>query len=151
MSAQLRFLKLLGESSFWRKVGRLHARLYRMTGGRVGHSAGGLRNLLLTTTGRKSGEPRTVPLTYIDDGDDWIIVASNGGSDRPPAWWRNLEKNPRARVQVGRESFEVTASKADPERRGRLWPTLKEVNPFYGRYEQIANREIPVVVLRRGS
>lgn len=147
-SLQLRVLKALGESGFWRWVGRLHTWVYRATGGTIGHAAGGLTNLLLTTTGRRSGEPRTVPLTYLADGENYILVASNGGSDRHPAWWRNLEKTPRATVQVGRETVEVVAGTASPEERARLWPKLTAVNPFYARYERITARAIPVVILR---
>jgi deazaflavin-dependent oxidoreductase (nitroreductase family) len=151
MSTQLRFLKMLGESSFWKNVGRLHVRLYHLTGGRIGHSAGNIKNLLLTTTGRKSGESRTVPLAYMLDGNNYVVVASNGGSDRAPSWWLNLKEKPQARVQVGDETQEVVAARADAQERARLWPLLKEMNPFYGRYEQITARDIPVVILRRQS
>src|SRR5215472_3386024 len=89
-SAGLRLVKRIGESRFWKRTGKVHAALYRMTGGRIGHSAGGVRNLLLTTVGRRSGESRTVPLTYMADGESYVLVASNGGSDRHPAWWLNL-------------------------------------------------------------
>lgn len=148
MSGTLRFLKRLGESSFWKNVGNTHARLYRLTGGRIGHSAGGVTNLLLTTTGRKSGEPRTVTLAYMPDDEKYVVVASNGGSDRHPVWWLNLEKKARATVQVGKSVVEVEALEAQGTERERLWPLLKEVNPFYSRYEQITDRHIPVVVLR---
>src|SRR5262249_58494482 len=80
-----RVLKVVGESPFWRVTGRLHAAVYRATGGRIGHSAGRIANLLLTTTGRRSGQARTVPLAYIADGPRFVVVASNGGSGRPPA------------------------------------------------------------------
>jgi deazaflavin-dependent oxidoreductase (nitroreductase family) len=148
MSTQMRFLKLLGESSFWKTVGRLHVRLYHMTGGRIGHQTGDIKNLLLTTTGRKTGESRTVPLAYLRDGESYVIVASNGGSDRAPSWWLNLKDEPRARVQVGNETLEVVAARASSQEHARLWPMLKEMNPFYGRYEQITPRKIPVVILR---
>jgi deazaflavin-dependent oxidoreductase (nitroreductase family) len=148
-SLQLRALKVLGESGFWRVFGRLHTGLYRATGGRIGHATGGLTHLLLTTTGRRSGAPRTVPLTYLGDGDAFVLVASNGGSDRHPAWWLNLEREPRATVQVGHETIQVVARTATPEERARLWPRLTAGNPFYARYEQITRRRIPVVVLRR--
>jgi F420H(2)-dependent quinone reductase len=148
MGTQLRFLKLLGESSFWKKVGRLHTRLYRLTGGRIGHSAGNIKNLLLTTTGRKTGERRTVPLAYMRDGADYVVVASNGGADRPPSWWLNLRDTPRASVRIANESFDVIAARAGAQEHARLWPLLKEMNPFYGRYEQITARKIPVVILR---
>jgi F420H(2)-dependent quinone reductase len=75
-------LKLVGESPVWRVTGRLHAALYRATGGRIGHAAGRITNLLLTTTGRRSGQPRTVPLAYLADGDRFVVVASNGGAGR---------------------------------------------------------------------
>ena len=71
-----RILKAIGESPFWRVTGRLHTAVYRATGGRVGHAAGGINNLLLTTTGRRSGHPRTVPLAYIEDAGRWVVVAS---------------------------------------------------------------------------
>jgi len=143
----LRLLKLIGESSFWRRTGRLHAWLYRQTGGRVGHAAGSLRNLLLTTSGRRSGERRTVPLSYMADGERWVLVASNGGADRHPAWWLNLQQSPRATIQVGSRMLSVVAREADEAERARLWPRLTEMNPFYAWYERITARRIPVVIL----
>lgn len=147
-SAKLRLLKVIGESGLWKPTGRFHAWIYRRTGGRIGHRAGHITNLLLTTTGRKSGEPRTVTLAYMVDGESYVIVASNGGSDRHPVWWLNLLKNPRAQVQVGDRTLTVEAGEADATERARLWPQLKTYNPFYGQYEQITDRRIPVVVLR---
>jgi deazaflavin-dependent oxidoreductase (nitroreductase family) len=145
---QLRFLKAIGESSFWKRAGRIHTKLYRATGGRIGHNAGQITNLLLTTLGRKSGEQRTVPLAYMEDGDGFVVVASNGGADRHPAWWLNLQKEPSATVELRSRRIPVRASLATPQERARLWPKLTEVNPFYARYEQIADRAIPVVILR---
>ena len=143
-----RILKAIGESNFWKHIGRLHTWLYRTTGGRVGHRAGHITNLLLTTTGRKSGEARTVTVTYLPDGDDYILVASNGGSDRHPIWWLNLQKNRRAQVQIGKRVFTAEAVEADGTDRTRLWAKLKPYNPFYRQYEQITDRRIPVVILR---
>lgn len=142
-----RALKVIGEGGFWNTVGKVHTWVYRRTGGTIGHKAGALTHLLLTTTGRKSGMSRTVPLTYLADGDCFVLVASNGGSDRHPAWWLNLQKHPRARVQLKRRTIDVVAHRADADARARLWPTLTAVNPFYSRYEQITDRDIPVVVL----
>ena len=147
-SATQRLLKIIGESGFWRPTGRLHACVYRKTGGRIGHRTGHITNLLLTTTGRKSGAPRTVTLAYMADGDTHVVVASNGGADRHPVWWLNLQKNPRAQVQVGDRLLTVEAAEADSAERARLWPQLKSYNPFYGQYEQITERRIPVVILR---
>lgn len=147
--ATQRFWKFVGESGFWKHFGKLHTSLYRLTGGTIGHSTGQLAHLLLTTTGRTSGEPRTVPVTYMGDADAFVLVASNGGADRHPGWWLNLEKTPRARVQIGSETFDVVAAKAAAEERARLWPRLKAMNPFYAIYEHLTEREIPVVILRR--
>jgi len=149
--AQLRILKAIGESPFWKVTGRIHTWLYRMTGGAVGHSAGAIKNLLLTTTGRKSGELRTVPLAYLPDGDRYVIVASNGGADRHPQWWLNLRADPRATVQIGRAEVPVIAHRAEGAEWERLWPLLKAYNPFYANYEQITARQIPVVVLAPSS
>jgi deazaflavin-dependent oxidoreductase (nitroreductase family) len=148
MSAGLRILKVVGESPFWRSFGKLHTWLYRASGGTLGHSAGHIKNLLLTTTGRRSRTERTVPLAYVTDGADYVVVASNGGADRHPAWWLNLQDAPQGRVQIGTRVVPVVARIASPPERARLWPQLKAVNPFYARYEQITAREIPVVILQ---
>jgi F420H(2)-dependent quinone reductase len=144
-----RALKLFGESGLWKVISAVHTRLYRLTGGRLGHRAAGLASLLLTTTGRRSGATRTVALTYVPDGEDFVVVASNGGADRPPAWWLNLKGTPRATVQVGADRVPVVAEDAGPHERARLWPTLTAANPFYARYELLTERPIPVVILRR--
>ncbi len=147
--AAKRFMKWIGESGVWKRVGRVHVALYRKTRGRLGGRLGGLPHLLLTTTGRRSAEPRTVPLSYMTDRDDFVLVASNGGSDRPPAWWLNLERAPEATIQVGAEMFPVVASRAADAERARLWAQVKAFNPAYATYETMTDREIPVVVLRR--
>jgi deazaflavin-dependent oxidoreductase (nitroreductase family) len=143
-----RALKLVGESGLWKVINAVHTRLYRLTGGRLGHQAAGLASLLLTTTGRRSGAARTVALTYVPDGGDYVVVASNGGADRHPAWWLNLQSVPRATVQVGADVVPIVARAADPDERRRLWPKLTAANPFYTRYEELTARAIPVVILR---
>jgi deazaflavin-dependent oxidoreductase (nitroreductase family) len=147
MSARLRLLKAMGESPFWKVTGHVHTALYRATGGRIGHSAGRITNLLLTTRGRKSGAERTVPLAYMADGDAFVVVASNGGADRNPAWWLNLQADPHATVEVGDRTVPVKAREATTEEHARLWPQLKAGNPFYANYEIITERRIPVVML----
>lgn len=142
-------LRLIAKTRFWARVGRVHARIYEWTNGRVGRNAGGLEHLLLTTTGRSSGKPRTVALTFLRDGDDIVLVASNGGADRHPAWWLNLERDAHARVRLGPETFDVEARRAAGTERGRLWERLEAYNPFYRRYAGITERDIPVVVLTR--
>lgn len=135
----------------WQWFGRIHRFVYRKTGGKLGANLAGIPMLLLTTTGRKSGEPRTTPLTCMSDGDGFVIVGSNNGGPSDPAWWLNLQERPRAEIQVGRERFPVSARLAQGVERERLWPALKEFNPAYRRYEKKTTREIPVVVLTRDS
>ena len=130
-------------------VTRIHRGVYRSTGGRVGARLNGLDMVLLTTTGRKSGQPRTLPLACLRDGEDWIVVASNGGQDFHPAWWLNLQANPRAQAQLGRETRSVVAHEAIDDDRARLWPLLKQQNSAYPKYEKKTDRLIPVVVLRK--
>jgi len=132
----------------WSFVGRIHRAVYRATRGRVGARLAGLDMLLLTTTGRRSGQPRTQPLACFRDGDAWLVVASNGGQDRHPAWFLNLEACRDARIRIGREEFAVRAQVAEGEQRARLWPWLQERNPPYARYEQRTERQIPVVILQ---
>jgi deazaflavin-dependent oxidoreductase (nitroreductase family) len=127
----------------------LHRTLYRLTGGRLGGSLGGMPMLLLSTRGRRSGRERTLPLLYVEDGKDWVVVASNAGDARDPAWWLNLRARPEASIQVGRERFAVRARRAGPEEAARLWPRLEAAYAPYARYRERAGREIPVVILAR--
>jgi proline iminopeptidase len=123
---------------------------YRETGGEVGHKwKRGSKILLLTTKGRKSGEPRTIPLIYEGDGDRYVIVASKGGAPEHPGWYRNLQKDPNVELQVRDESV----SRACAYRGGRgaraLWQLVNEQWPDFDRYQTRTDREIPVVVLER--
>ena len=142
-----RVLKLLGESGLWKLVSRSQIPLYRLSRGLIGHRTAGITNLILTTKGRRSGEPRSVMLSYMADGDAYVIVASNGGASRPPAWWFNLQSCCGATVEVGGDTVEVEARTAPPHERERLWPMLKKANPFYAWHELNADREIAVVIL----
>ena len=123
--------------------------LYRRTGGKVGGTMRGAPVLLLTTTGRRSGRPWTVPLIYQSDGDRWVIIASNGGSDGHPGWWLNLRAQPDASVQIGRRTYRVTAAQAVGEDRERLWRKMTDVYRGYDGYAQKTTRTIPVAVLQR--
>lgn len=130
--------------------GEAHVRRYRETGGEVGQIwREGSTVLLLTTTGRQSGEPRTTPLIYAQDGDRYVIVGSKGGAPEHPGWYRNLEKTPEVELQVGEEVFPARARTASGEERERLWHKANEVWPHYDEYARKTDRAIPVVVLER--
>ena len=127
-----------------------HVRRYRETGGELGHIwRRGAKVLLLTTKGRRSGEPRTTPLIYERDGDDYVIVASKGGSSEHPGWYRNLVKEPQVEVQVLDQVFLARARTATGEERERLWRLAARQWPDYDEYTKRTDREIPVVVLER--
>lgn len=124
-----------------------HRFLYRVSGGRIGGRAVGLPVLMLTTKGRKSGEPRTSVLTYLPKGRSAVVFASNAGEPKHPVWWLNLVADPRAQVQIGRETTAMLAREADGEERRQLWDELVRASPSYAEYERRTTRRIPVVVL----
>jgi deazaflavin-dependent oxidoreductase (nitroreductase family) len=129
--------------------GAEHVQKYRETGGEEGHDWQGTQTLILTTTGRRSGEERSTPLIYGRSGDDHVVVASKGGADDPPAWFLNLEADPKAEIQVKAERFPVRSRVATPEEKPGLWATMVAEWPAYDEYQQKTEREIPVVVLER--
>jgi deazaflavin-dependent oxidoreductase (nitroreductase family) len=126
---------------------KLHQRLYELTGGRWGHRLGGLRTLLLRTTGRRSGQRRTAALLYHRDADRFVVVGSRGGSDTEPGWLLNLRADPDVEVQVGTRRFPARARIAAPTERQRLWPVMTAMWPAYERYQARTSRQIPLVVL----
>jgi deazaflavin-dependent oxidoreductase (nitroreductase family) len=126
-----------------------HVRIYRETGGERGYHWRGATVLLLTTKGRRSGEPRTMPLIYRADGDRFVLVASKGGWKDNPLWYENLRADPDATVEVKGETIPVRASTAEDGERARLWSLMTEVWPDYDSYQQRTERKIPVVVLSR--
>ena len=107
------------------------------------------RLLLLTTTGAKTGQPRTTPMMFHPDGDRLLVIASNIGAPRHPDWYLNLAANPQVTVEVGDERYDAVASTAEGAERERLWTMLKQAYPFFAEHEQMTNREIPVVILTR--
>jgi len=130
-----------------RYLGALHRLLYLASGGRIGARIWGLDIVLLTTTGRRSGRARTVPLCSLRDGASFVVIASYGGLDRSPAWWLNLQREPRATVRVGRIEHHVVAREAPPPERGRLWAEVTARAPGYLEYQRRTARRIPVVLL----
>jgi deazaflavin-dependent oxidoreductase (nitroreductase family) len=126
-----------------------HVRVYRETGGQRGYDWRGTNILLLTTTGRKSGEQHTTPLIHRVDGDRWVVVASKGGAPDHPAWYKNLEADREATIQVKDEEIPVRATTVEADDRARLWSAMAEVWPPYDDYQKKTDRQIPVVVFSR--
>ncbi len=125
----------------------LHKELYRRSGGRIAGKVGGVKMLILTTTGRKSGQPRETMLNYGVDGDRIVLIASFGGDDRHPQWYRNLQANPEVTVRIGTETRRMRAADATPEEKPRLWSIMTAGYSGYDGYQRRTQREIPVVVL----
>lgn len=123
-----------------------HARIYELSDGRIGAWLG-KPTLLLSVTGRKSGQVYSTPLVYFRDGDSYVVVGSDGAARRDPQWWKNLQANPVGRIRVGREKHSVEASLASGPERERLWAIGKDVNPMWAGYQQRTERVLPVVKL----
>ena len=133
----------------------VHRGLYKASGGRLGkhwrigsavHRGRGVPICLLTTTGRKSGQAREVPLCYLADGDRVIVVASQGGLPANPQWYSNIKADPNVQVRVGRSVRPMTARTAGPAERAELWPRLVDLYNDYASYASWTDREIPVVI-----
>lgn len=136
--------------SLFSNVLRVHEKIYKATDGRVGHRMLGVPTLLLRTTGRRSGVTRTNGLVYARDGAGYLVVASKGGSDQPPAWLLNLEAKPEVEIQIGRERQKAGAravGPSDPDYE-RLWKIVNDNNgDRYTAYQSETSRPIPVVVI----
>ncbi len=139
--------------TFLKYLGRAHVACYRRTGGRIGgrwRVGAALRKpvpiLLLDHVGRTSGAPYTTPLLHLRDGQDAIVVASSGGMDREPQWYRNLMAHPDTSIQIGSTVRKVHARTAGATERARLWPLLVDVYADFASYETWTDREIPVVI-----
>lgn len=135
------------------QVLRIHEELYKRTDGRLGHRMIGVPTLLLRTTGRRSGATRTNGLVYACDGGDYLVVASNGGADRPPAWLHNLRANPEVEFQIGRDRRGGTARIIEPSDPSydRLWKLVNVNNrDRYTAYQQKTTRPIPVIAITPG-
>lgn len=128
-------------------IPRTNILVYRWSGGRSGGSVQDLPLLILHTVGRKTDKPRQSPLLYIQDGEDYVVVGSRGGSDAPPAWWLNLQANPHATIEIRGTRRPVSACVATAEEKARYWPRLAAGYPFYNDYQARTAREIPVILL----
>lgn len=129
--------------------GQEHVRRYLQTDGAEGHDWQGTTVLILTTTGRRTGESRSTPLIYGKRANDYVVVASKGGAEEHPAWYLNLLAQPEVTVQVRGDRFTARAHTATAEEKPELWRMMTERWPAYQEYQRKTNREIPVVVLER--
>ncbi len=130
---------------FW----RVHLQLYRWSAGRVGGRLQGLPVLLLTTIGRKSGQPRTTPLTYLPHRGTYVVIASYLGEPRHPAWFLNIQANSEVELQIGGERISARAREATGTERDQLWAEVVAKNPDYAEYQARTRRKIPVLILER--
>lgn len=129
-----------------------HVARYLETDGEVGYTwRNGTTILLLFTKGRRSGEERINPLIFQPHGEDFLIIASKGGTDQPPAWFLNIEADPEVEIQVKGDRFPVRARVATPEEKPEMWAKMAAVWPDYDAYQERTAREIPVVVLERSN
>jgi F420H(2)-dependent quinone reductase len=133
---------------FLKLVLSIYVFLYRLTSGAIGGQMAGLQVLLLTTTGRKTGQRRTTPLGYFKQDGNFVLIASNAGADRNPAWFYNLKSNPQVAIQIGNRQMAAHAEQADPEKRTQLWTELVKLAPAYAQYSQRTKREIPMVIVQ---
>ena len=140
-------MKLAVKDAVAKQLSGLNILLYRKTGGKIGGGIGKAKILLLTTTGRKSGKPRTVPLVYTPDGERIVLVASYGGDPRSPAWFHNLTSNPLVTVEIGAEKKTMRAEVADAGEKQRLWPMVVATYKGYEGYQRKTSRDIPLVIL----
>lgn len=124
-----------------------HVALYRLSGGKVGGQAQHMPVLLLTTTGRKSGKPHTTALVYMPDGDDFVVVASNGGQAKLPNWWLNMRKSKQAQIEVERKRLRVSVQEANGEERQRLWSRIIAYRAGHEAYQERTPYPLPLVIL----
>ena len=133
-----------------RLIGRLHAWLWKLAGGKLGNAFGRAPFMMLTTKGRKTGRSRATPVLYLQDGPDLIVVASFGGNDMHPAWYLNLEQCAEAEVLIKGERRRVVARRVSPEEKKVIWPRLVKKHPNFDIYQQRTSREIPLLRLSGG-
>ena len=133
----------------WLAFTRAHCAVYRGTRGLIGGNLIGMHMLLLTTRGRKTGKQRTLPLAYVEYEGELVAVASNGGAEKPPAWWLNLRESETAEVQIGGDRFEVRWEHAPKAERMEYWRKLQAAIPAYRMYRTRTDRQIPILRLIR--
>ncbi len=134
-----------------RLITHIHRFVLLKSGGRIGHRMAGIEMLLLDNVGRRSGELRRTPLLFVEDAGRYVVVASNGGDTRNPAWFLNVLERPETSAMIRGERLRVRARVAEPEARPPLWEKLDASYPYYPDYRERAGREIPIVLLERAD
>lgn len=130
-------------------MSRVNTWMYRVSGGRLGAKwLYGAPILLLTTVGRKSGEPRTTPLLYLEDGDNVILVGSQGGMSKNPLWVGNIDANPDVEIEIGTKKRRMTGRRGSDDEKQRHWPALTKMYPDFADYQARTTRNIPIIVLQ---
>jgi deazaflavin-dependent oxidoreductase (nitroreductase family) len=145
---QTKYISYVPGPATMKRIGALHVRLYRLSFGLLGGRLDGLNMLLLTTTGKKTGKERTVPLPFFRDGDRYVLIASFGGNAKNPAWFANLLANPRVQIQIGARRMQAQAVVLEGAERARVWGKVSYDFPRYLTYQAKTDREIPVVLLQ---
>lgn len=133
----------------WKHFGKVHAFLYRLSGGRFGARMGWIDVALVETVGRKTGQLRTVPIACYPYRDSVVVSASNSGKESHPLWYLNMQANPQVSVQLGKEHFRAVAEDVPDAERPALWEKIVKLNKHQGEYLEQASRKIPLVWLRR--
>ncbi len=144
---QTKYIRFVPRPDTIKNIGKWHVRLFRATRGLIGKRVDGLDILLLTTTGKKTGIARTVPLPYFRDGQNYVLVASFGGNDKNPAWFTNLKATPTVQLEVGSKKLTARAEVPEGAERDRIWGQITRDYPRYAVYQTKTERTIPVVVL----
>lgn len=144
---QTKYISYIPKPATMKRIGALHVRLYRASLGLLGGRIDGLDILLLTTTGKKTGQKRTVPLPFFRDGKRYVLIASFGGNAKNPAWYANLLANPRVQLQVGFRRMTAQALVLEGTERERVWGQVSYDFPRYLKYQAMTERQIPVVLL----
>jgi len=135
-------------TKFFLKIAiKIHIFIYRQTNGSLGGSTGGAGVLLLTSKGRKTGKERITPLSFMMDGSNYVIIASNGGIKKNPGWFYNLKENKDVTIRIKDITKEVKATITSNNEQNRLWPIITARGPEYAKYQEKTSRKIPIVIL----
>ena len=133
----------------WKVFSKVHSKLFKLSGGRIGAKMAGIDMAIINTVGRKSGQVRPAPAACYPYKDSVVVVASNNGGEKDPIWWLNLKTQPRVSVQLGKEQFDIEAEELHSDEREAIWSEIIKINPRQKKYAEITERVLPVIYLRK--